>query len=302
MVIKKYFWLINTALIGLLAWAAANFTVTIASNELRKRPQDAIVAAEPSIVAMPRTPDVDQFDVIARNNIFNPEARSEPSKSVSASIEPAQQTTAQEADIPRTELKLTLSGTAVAEDPMYSFAVIRDDQQGGKQKLLQIGNKIQGAELRSIFWRKVILMRDGREEMLVMKEPEGGSSASRVRQPDRRTESSAVRKVDDENYVVDRDEFEKMISNVNRFMTQLRVRPYFINGKPAGYMVSDIRNGSVIEELGIQNGDILKSVNGAPVTRPEQAFAAYQQLNQEAELTLEIQRNLQTHVLNYQIR
>ncbi|MBI4774933.1 MAG: hypothetical protein HY788_12275 [Deltaproteobacteria bacterium] len=302
MVIKKYFWLINMALIGLLAWAAANLAVTIASNELRKRPRGTIVAAEPSTGAVSRTPDLDYFDVIARNNIFNPAASPGASKPLSTSVEPAEETTTQEADIPRTELKLTLSGTVVAQYPLYSFAVIRDDQQAGKQKLLQIGNTIQGAEIKSILWRKVILSRNGREEILVMKEPEGGKSSPTSRRVEESTESIAVRKVDDENYVVDRDEFEKMISNVNQFMTQLRVRPYFINGNPAGYMVSDIRKGSVIDELGIQNGDILKSVNGAPITRPEQAFAAYQQLNQEAELTLEIQRNLQTHVLNYQIR
>ena len=179
---------------------------------------------------------------------------------------------------------------------------MRDELQGGKQELLQIGSKIQGAEIKSIFWRKVILTRNGRDEMLVMKEPENKNSSSRSRRVGRSTKSAAVRKVDDENYVVDRDEFEKMITNVNQFMTQLRVRPYFVNGKPAGYMVSDIRKGSVIEELGIRNGDILQSVNGAPITRPEQAFAAYQQLHQEAELTLEIKRNLQTHVMNYQIR
>ena len=302
MVIKKYFWLINTALIGLLAWAAANLAVTIVSNELKNRPQGMAATAKPSSGAIPRAPELDYFNIITRNNIFNPDAAPEPSKPVSASVTPMQESIGKEADAPKTELKLTLRGTAVAEDPLYSFAVVRDELQGGKQELLQIGSKIQGAEIKSIFWRKVILTRNGREEMLVMKEPENRNSSSRRRQVGRSTKSAAVRKVDDENYVVDRDEFEKMITNVNQFMTQLRVRPYFVNGKPAGYMVSDIRKGSVIEELGIRNGDILQSVNGAPITRPEQAFAAYQQLHQEAELTLEIKRNLQTHVMNYQIR
>ena len=302
MVIKKYFWLINTALIGLLAWAAANLAVTIVSNELKNRPQGMAATAKPSSGAIPRAPELDYFNIITRNNIFNPDAAPEPSKPVSASVTPKQESIAKEADAPKTELKLTLRGTAVAEDPLYSFAVVRDELQGGKQELLQIGSKIQGAEIKSIFWRKVILTRNGRDEMLVMKEPENKNSSSRSRRVGRSTKSAAVRKVDDENYVVDRDEFEKMITNVNQFMTQLRVRPYFVNGKPAGYMVSDIRKGSVIEELGIRNGDILQSVNGAPITRPEQAFAAYQQLHQEAELTLEIKRNLQTHVMNYQIR
>ena len=79
--------------------------------------------AKPSSGAIPRAPELDYFNIITRNNIFNPDAAPEPSKPVSASVTPRQESIAKEADAPKTELKLTLRGTAVAEDPLYSFAV-----------------------------------------------------------------------------------------------------------------------------------------------------------------------------------
>ncbi len=310
MLIKKYFRPINFLLVGLMAWSAARLGVTLVSSHL-----EPPVRISPSSTVEPAELDrgvsgIQAFSAITRNNIFNPGAGT-PAVRV-APKKAAKEIRGDDAEnLPDTDLRVVLQGTVVAEDAAYSFAVIRDDAAGGKQKLLQPGEEIQGASLKAVLWRKVILERNGREEVLAMPEDDlhrkrkSGSPlvAGEVPSEEARGVSpDAVRQVDDQTYVVDRGEFEGMISNVNQFMTQLRVRPYFVNGKPAGYLVSDIRPGSVIEELGIRNGDILQGVNGAPITHPEQAFAAYQLLQQESELTLEIKRGPETHVFNYQLK
>jgi len=304
MLLKKYFWTIHFTLLAVLGWLLGGMCAEWAASRLTLSLDSFRSAAVLPFEVKPALPGIDAYSVIARHNVFSPGTPSE-----SLSLLPAHpgvpapkgDVSMQEPSV--TDLKLVLHGTVVAEDPVYSFAVIREEIQGGKQKLLQEGNQIQGATIKAIRWREVLLERAGKEEVLIMASHlQRSSDKQQTPVPPSLPSSGPARRTGSDTFVVDRAEAQNMISNINEFMTELRIRPYFVNGAPAGYLVSDIRQGSVIESLGIRNGDIIKSVNGMPITRPEQAFAAYQQLQEESELTLELQRGPHTTVHTYQLK
>ena len=73
--------------------------------------------------------------------------------------------------------------------------------------------------------------------------------------------------------------------------TQVRVLPV-----PNGFKLAAIPKGSIYEELGIQSGDIVRTVNGKPVD-----FGALQLLKPGAVLRVELDRNGQLYALEGQL-
>ncbi len=59
-------------------------------------------------------------------------------------------------------------------------------------------------------------------------------------------------------------------------LVQVRVVPYFKDGKPDGFKIFAIKKDSLWAKLGFHNGDIIQSVNGMKITSPDKALGAYQ--------------------------
>lgn len=55
------------------------------------------------------------------------------------------------------------------------------------------------------------------------------------------------------------------------------------DGEFDGYRVSAVRRGSLLDRVGLANGDIIHSVDGLPLTSLEEAMAAYQTLSDGSE-------------------
>jgi len=115
-------------------------------------------------------------------------------------------------------------------------------------------------------------------------------------------ESIAVRKVGENSFVMDRREVEGVLQDFNKLLTQIRVVPHFADGNPDGFKIFNIRPGSLFASLGMVNGDIIKRVNGLDITGPEQALQMFQQLRDESQVTVDLERFRKNLTLNYEIR
>jgi len=215
------------------------------------------------------------------------------------------------ADLPESSLPLTLFGTVVNERGGRSFAII--SQSGSKdQEIYFTGDVVrEGVTLATVQRNRVVLLREGREEVLE-KTSEAAAPAPR-RRPARRAVGSRVnvnknqkdiriRKVGDNNYVMDRREVEGVLEDFNKLLTQIRIVPHFKDGKPNGFKVFNIRPNSLFMKLGMVNGDIIKRVNGLDITGPEQALQMYQQLKQESRITIDLERFSKNITLQYEVR
>ena len=85
-------------------------------------------------------------------------------------------------------------------------------------------------------------------------------------------------------------------------MTQIRVVPNFTDGQADGFKVFAIRPGSLFAKIGLQNGDVLKRVNGIELQGPEQAFEAYQRLKDENSVQIDLSRRQDNKTFSYEIR
>jgi general secretion pathway protein C len=74
------------------------------------------------------------------------------------------------------------------------------------------------------------------------------------------------------------------------------------DGKPNGFKLYAIRPGSIFARLGLQNADLIKTINGLEISTPDKALEAYARLRNSPELSLALERHGQDVTLNVQIR
>lgn len=69
-----------------------------------------------------------------------------------------------------------------------------------------------------------------------------------------------------------------------------RVVPALEKGQPAGVKLFSIQPGSVYQQLGLENGDIVRRVNGHDLTGPDAAREIFAKVKHAKELRLDIKR------------
>jgi len=247
-------------------------------------------------------------EAILQRNLFG-------SKVLEAQPAKSKKTEEELASLPESKLPLKLLGTVVQVNGKRSFAVIMDEA-AREEQIHFVGDEVRdGAVLTSVARNRVVLVRNGREEILTMEEDQSGKpgqvASSKRKFPVARAASGssppeggsmAVRKVGDNNYVLDRREVNGMLQDFNKLLTQVRVVPHFADGKPDGFKIFNIRPGSLFASLGMVNGDIIKRVNGLDITGPEQALQMFQQLRDENQVTVDLERFRKNLTLQYDIR
>jgi len=82
----------------------------------------------------------------------------------------------------------------------------------------------------------------------------------------------------------------------------LDTHPVFLAGKFHGFRIAELRGGP--EEWGgidLKPGDVVTSVNGFPIERPEQALEAFQSLTVASELRVDLEREGEPRSLRWAI-
>jgi len=205
------------------------------------------------------------------------------------------------------ELGLTLLGT-VAGPPSMAYAVIASSR---KQELYHLGDEVSsGLVLEEVRHGEVILRRGGERLLLAMEEGTKGAGNARSRFRRRPTPSSAgkagaagIRQVSPNSYLLERDTVTQSLKNLSTMMRDLRVVPSFDAARqPNGYRVASIRYGSLLDKLGLKRGDVIQSINGLPISDPDRAYQAYQQLKDESSIKIDVLRGSKPQTLTYEIQ
>ncbi len=111
-----------------------------------------------------------------------------------------------------------------------------------------------------------------------------------------------VSKLGENAYSLDEASVGQLTGNINQYMTQVRLIPYFEGNKSAGYRLAAIRPGSAFEQLGFKGGDIIQQVNAVELSSPEKMYTIFQNLKDEKRVTVNIVRQGQKNTITYEIR
>jgi general secretion pathway protein C len=66
--------------------------------------------------------------------------------------------------------------------------------------------------------------------------------------------------------------------------------------------IRGVRPDTLLTKIGIQNGDILESINGQPLSNPDAALGAYTTLRTADKFTLSVRRGGQSMMINYNLQ
>jgi general secretion pathway protein C len=109
-------------------------------------------------------------------------------------------------------------------------------------------------------------------------------------------------RVDPGTWRISRDLIMENFANVGSLSSQATVTPYFVQGQQQGFRLSQMRPGGLLQQIGMQEGDVLQTVNGLNLYTPQEALQAYHQLQTESTVRINILRNNRPATLTYELR
>ncbi len=172
-----------------------------------------------------------------------------------------------------------LIGTVVGQGTgSYAFF---EGPKGEGQFMARRGEEIrEDVFLKEVKRDSVVLLIGGREFYM----PIGGGRA------EGKAEERMASLAPPVTRVLNRYELEESFKDLNRLMSQARIIPYRVDGRPMGYRIFSISPGSIYSRIGLKNGDIVQRINGVELTSPDKVYLLFQQLRDESRVTIDILR------------
>jgi len=307
MPIQRIIIVINLILLTVIAYLGVTLFYSIFDYRLDNLPKQEAVKTIPIAQDTQKDKPLSYYEPIMERDLFQTRA--------------AQIITETKEDIDiealeETELKLKLWGT-VSGSPESAYAVI-EDTQTRKQNLYRIDDVIQQARLKAIFRERVVLVVNGKDEILTMEKAQQTAAVSRsISSPAR---STVQRPIEPESQVesesqaptsairsqrvsLNRSMIDNAMGDVSKLMTEITITPHTAeDGQQAGLALQNIKPNSIFRRMGLRNGDVLVGVDGERIESVDDALGLYENLKTSSEVQVQILRRGQERTIEYRIR
>lgn len=249
-------WLANTVLFVLCCLFAAKTVNAVIASTLDVA-SDPVVAPTTAPAATTAATWNDRQVILSRN-LFN-----------ASLLAPASSAALEEEELEATKLPLTLLGTVAALTPENAWAAI-EDRETKVTRTVRVNDVVKaGATVQRIERRRVVLLENGSPRELVLAD-EGAiqlaSVSPQIPRPRRGGDPAPrlPRNVPPAAPTVD-------VRNPASLFSQARILPKYENGQMVGVQLNAIKPGSMFEQIGIKNGEIIEELNGIKIDSPEQS-------------------------------
>ena len=228
---------------------------------------------------------IEEFMAIINRNIFN-----------SKGLIPDDENGLADGPARKTTLPLNLVGTVVLKNELKSIAAIEDKSQNMIFPVRiddTIDEKIKITKIEHLKVYFINKSTGNLEYVEIIEEfpglnPQTLRPVTSVKKPGK---GDGIVQVSDTQFEIPRATVEKAISNLSEVLQQARAIPNFENGVPDGYKLLQIQPGSIYQQLGLQDGDVLVGLNGEPVNDPGKAFQLFNELKTASHIELSVKRN-----------
>ena len=162
----------------------------------------------------------------------------------------------------------------------------------------------------------MLLLRDNIRETLTLEEAKLRKDAGNGRRPAARVAGAprpreqakvgasnwGVARLSERQRVVARAALDQHLGSLPSLLRQAKAVPYLSNGEPAGFRVVGIDKGSVFEDLGLRQEDVIVAVNGVSVRNIQEALAAYRSFRSAEAVRLDLLRGGREVSLDFSIQ
>lgn len=209
--------------------------------------------------------------------------------------------------------RFELVGTVVATNRAESVAVVQERAGAQDSKIYLVGEKLgDEADIVAVEATRIVLELNGRKEQIAI-ELEGdqpgatapfravGASAVSPPPPPG-ADAEGIRRNPDGSYTLDSRMVEGQLANLSELLTQARAVPNFEDGKTNGFRLFSIKRGSIFDQIGLRNGDVIRKVNSNELNDPAVALNVFQELRSSRDFQVTVLRNNHEETLSYQVR
>jgi general secretion pathway protein C len=284
LIFRRYFWLVNGAFIlcvALLAARTANLFVELAlAPSVSGTPPSRAPSATPSEEARVSL-DGPRFAKLIGLTFGKDEPPVVEPRGEEVATGPV-----------RSALRVKLLGTLVASDTQWSLASIQD-LETQRARSLMVGDDLMGARILSIERERIIVSANNREEFIdgeASPTMNAAPALTRTAPTASPGPESGIRAVGEHTYEIPNEELQNALSRLDQLSTQARALPAFENGQSVGFKLAAIRPNSLYSKIGLQNGDVLKRINGLTLDSPERVLEAFTKLREARHIELDIDR------------
>ncbi len=110
-----------------------------------------------------------------------------------------------------------------------------------------------------------------------------------------------IQQISETSFSINRTLVDRLLANQAALMSAARVIPHEEDGHVVGVKIYGIRRSSLLGHLGIQNGDMLRTLNGFDLTDPTAVLDAYSRLRTSDSLSISMVRRGQPVTVDYAI-
>jgi len=179
--------------------------------------------------------------------------------------------------------------------------------KAGKSHILGISDKLDGFVLKKTTATKAYFEKGGKEYLLELFEKKSKNESTitdieKVDTFDKNKEESKKIKVEDGVVYIPRDMLKDYTSNISKAVKDIGLRPIRKGNKMDGYKVRYVRRGTPIAKLGLLRGDIIKAINGDPITDLAGPMEMIKSADTIEGMTLTIIRRNEEKELEYEIK
>jgi general secretion pathway protein C len=293
-------WGANSLLFVLCCYLVANTANEVFAALLTPRADAGVVATPPP---PPPSRSWRDREVILTRNLFNASMLEPEAPVVEIPVEE---------DLEETELPLTLLGTAAVIPPENSWAAVAD-KSINQTVVVGVNHAINAAVVKRIERKRLVLSEKGVLKELVLKEDAPRTLAPQARNiPDRalsprqrrrvaarqraaqrraaQVERRALQRAEAKAAAVDRREGAPSTRNPAELLAQGRMQPKYAEEGMVGLEVHQVEPGSVLEEIGIQEGDVITQLNGVAIEEGRDPSEMLQALQSEGGFTVDVER------------
>jgi general secretion pathway protein C len=309
--LRKYMWALDLAVIGFCAVFLARAASSAVESSIVVPPLRAVYHPPRAQTAVVYSKEIEP---ILKRNIFcstcPPWAPATDVKDDKGpSVEPPQ----------KTSLPLFLMAIMYAPPPAglssspWSVAVVRDTEDKSTGAF-GAGSKLHGAVITAIEETRVYLDNSGKTEYLDLLDgakQSGGEAPIAAVTPSPAPSgqdsfaadmAKGIKKTSENAYDIQRATLESVLGNMSLLSRSARIVPEIRDGKAAGFRLYSVRPDGPFALIGMQNGDVISSINGLEITSPEKALEVYAKLKSASHLSLGLERNGQKVTKDYSIR
>jgi len=268
---------VNALLLAASCYVVADVVTAVGGEALEPPPVQVEVQRDPTTIAAPAVSHVAILD----RNLFGAQLAGEV-QVVNEEVED------DFGDLSKTKLPLKLLGTAASTDAELSRASV-ENQKSRASVVVHVGYKFEDLKrvrVKGIERARIILDNAGRLEELALYEDDGKQPERRPRNTRRQARRKPAKPRDTLN-----DRLSKLNGEdgqgISRLLSSARIVPHYgDDGAMLGMKVDAIKDDSLFQRVGLENGDVITEVNGVVVDRLEATSRIFDELSTADEINV----------------